>query len=577
MTQPHQVGNSSTDDVGRALAVIESAWDEIRELPYVAQNLRQPIDRLPDVSEEAAIARAARARRVLAAIDAIEVSRLPHELALTVEVARAQMTMRSRDGDWYWLLFDPMGFGIYAMFAPTAYGGGWLLNKLGAIFAAYSFDPLPSAGDVDRYRGLVEDLGRVLRQLDARTRGQADRGIHLPRVQLDQAVQLVTRLRAGALDALVPGADRLPDAAARETIAHRVTSAVLPAYDAMLAWLSHPDRRAVAGENVGLSHFPGGAEAYAELIRLHTTLDLTAEDVHQRGLELMAALRSELQSIAGPATPQEYLDRLASDPRWRAEGAAALTAFFERYIDRLRPVVADAFRFTPQAAYGVEPLPPTLAAGMTFGFYDTPSTAEPTGRYLFNTGNLSGRALADVATLTYHELVPGHHFHMASQQENEGLHPLRQHTLFNAFNEGWAEYAAHLAGELGMYEEPEERFGRLAMESFLTSRLVVDTGMNALGWTLEEARVYQRENAFMSESEVLTETVRYSCDIPGQALGYKIGDYFLRDLRAATQAELGADFDLRDFHDAVLRPGALPLGLVQTNVARAVARRSKAG
>jgi uncharacterized protein (DUF885 family) len=139
----------------------------------------------------------------------------------------------------------------------------------------------------------------------------------------------------------------------------------------------------------------------------------------------------------------------------------------------------------------------------------------------------------------------------------------------NAFNEGWAEYAATFAGEIGLYAEPAERYGRLMMDAFLTCRLVVDTGMNALGWSLEQAREYLREHGHMSEAEVCSETVRYSCDIPAQSLAYKLGDTFLVNLRERMRGRLGERFDVRAFHDAVLRPGALPLPLVATNVDRA--------
>jgi uncharacterized protein (DUF885 family) len=440
------------------------------------------------------------------------------------------------------------------------------------VFAAHTF---ARPGDLDRYLGLVEDFGRLQRQLDARTRGQAERGIHMPRVQLEQAIPLLTGLRATATAGLVPSEARLPDPAARALIEARVASAVLPAYDDAIAWLSHPDRAAAAGETVGLANLPGGAQVYEELVRLHTTLDLTPEQVHQRGLARVAEIRSEMQAIldeVGATHPaQEHMTVLAQDPAWRADGAEAISAVFQRYADRIKPHIDRVFRLIPTADYGVAALPEALAASMTFGYHDVPSPTEPTGRYLFNAGNLSQQALANVAPLTYHELVPGHHFHMALQRENQGLHPLRRNSFVNAFNEGWAEYAAHLAGELGMYELPQERFGKLVMEAFLTTRLVVDTGMNALGWSLERARDYMRENAFVSEAEILTESVRYSCGIPAQALGYKIGDLFLQDLRAGMQKALGDRFDLRDFHDAVLSPGALPLRLVEANVNRAIA------
>ena len=143
---------------------------------------------------------------------------------------------------------------------------------------------------------------------------------------------------------------------------------------------------------------------------------------------------------------------------------------------------------------------------------------------------------------------------------------MRRKSFVNAYNEGWAEYAATLAGEMGMYPEPEERFGRLMMDAFLTCRLVVDSGMNALGWTLEQARDYLRENSFMPEKEIRSETVRYSCDIPGQALAYKLGDTALYEMREAMRTALGNRFDIRDFHDAVLKPGALPLPLLRQHV-----------
>ena len=553
------------DSVGLALAAVEDAWELVRTGPYVALGLGTPLHRLPDVSEAAVVRRSARAREVLAAIEAIDTADLPHELLLTVEVARDQMAAQAKAGDWYWLVFDPLGVGFFSMYAPTAYCSGMLLDKLHGRFARHE---LSDPGDLDRYLGLLEDLGRLLRQLDERTRGQAERGIHLPTVQLTQAVAFVTSLRDGTLAQLVPSIDRLPSAEARSLVEERVRRCVLPAYDDMLSWLSDPDRP--GGEEVGLGSLPGGAEVYAELVRLHTTLDLEVEQVHRRGLARVEEIRAEMQAVldelGADHPPQEHMAVLARDPAWRADGGEAIAAVFQRYVDRLRPHVDRAFRFAPAADYGAAPLPDALAASMTFGYYDL-----PTGRYLFNASNLSQQALANVAALTYHELVPGHHLHMSSQLANEGLHPLRRSGFVNAFNEGWAEYAAHLAGELGMYEDPNERFGKLVMEAFLTTRLVVDTGMNALGWTLSQARDYMRENAFVSEAEILTESVRYSCDLPGQALSYKIGDLFLQDLRAGMQKALGDRFDLRDFHDAVLRPGCLPLRLVAANVERATA------
>jgi uncharacterized protein (DUF885 family) len=282
-------------------------------------------------------------------------------------------------------------------------------------------------------------------------------------------------------------------------------------------------------------------------------------------------MKALLLKIGFQGTPEDYLAAVERDPAWRATGEQALGAVFERYIDRIAPHIPDYFDFRPEAPHGVAALPSAFAGSMTFGYYDAPNPDNPVGRYLFNAENLAHNALANIAALNYHELVPGHHFHIASQRENKLLHPVRSNSFVNAFNEGWAEYAATLAGEMGMYESPEEQFGRLMMDSFLTCRLVVDTGMNALGWSLEQARDYLRDNAFMPETEIGTETLRYSSDIPAQSLAYKLGEHYLVACREKMRARLGDKFDIRAFHDSVLMPGALPLPLVGENVERAAA------
>jgi len=196
---------------------------------------------------------------------------------------------------------------------------------------------------------------------------------------------------------------------------------------------------------------------------------------------------------------------------------------------------------------------------MTFGYYEGPNRPGEPGTYFFNAAHLTRRPLISVGPLAYHELVPGHHVHFAGQLENESLHPFRAHSFVNAYNEGWAEYAVALAAELGLLELPEERYGRLTREASGISRLIVDTGMNVLGWGLEQARAYLRTHTEMSEGEIASETLRYSSDLPGQALAYKIGDRVILELRNRMHAALGAQFDLRRFHACILGPGALPL------------------
>ena len=567
------------DSVGRAIGIamvaIDLVWSELRQTPSVQRHLGMPIDRLPDISEQAVMARSQRAKEALALIADVDESRLPHELALTVAVARATAERMAKEGDWYWLVFDPMGIGFFALFGPTAYAGGFLLTAAGAMLAQHRFE---QDGDLDRYLGLISDYGRLLDQLTQRTAGQSERGIHIPRPQLEQSIEFVSRLRTSAPKALVPDRTRLPAATADRhtaTITTRVTEVVEPAFERLLGLLTGSQYQAAAPEKAGIGQYPGGEDVYRELVRQHLTLDLTPAQVHEEGVQRVAAVRAAMAKLLGEigfvGSPEDYLAHVNQDPEWRAEGAEGVANVFRRYIDRIAPYIDEYFRFKPLASHDVAALPASLAGSMTFGYYDPSSKEKPVGRYMFNAENLGRNALSNIAALNYHELVPGHHLHFASQRENEALHPVRAYAFFNAFNEGWAEYAATLAGEMGMYHAPEERFGRLIMDAFLTCRLVVDTGMNALGWSLEQARDYMRANAFMPESEVKSESIRYSCDMPGQSLAYKLGEHFLMEQREAMRSKLGNRFDIRDFHDAVLKPGALPLALVSRNVEAATA------
>jgi uncharacterized protein (DUF885 family) len=551
---------------GQALSAIDEVWSELAQFPLIAQELGKSSDRLPSISPDAVAKHSAKARDLLARLDGLDAEGLPFDLGLTLRVARYHATAWAREEEYYWLLCDPMGNGFYSLFLPTAYAGGWMISRLTSEFVRTQFG---SPGDADRYIGKLHDLARLIGEMDARTRGQAERGIYMPRAQLAASIKLMQELKVSLNAALRPAPERLMAldvtglAARIDTV---VEASVLPALDALIAFLEDAAYAAAAPEAVGLSQYPGGRAIYEQLVKLHTTLDLTPEEAHRIGLERIASIETSMQrlfdEIGFAGTPQDYLQKIAGDPAWRAEGPEALGAFFRHYIDRIAPHIAEQFRFAPVAGHDVAPLPDALTGSMTFGYYSRPQPGQEEGLYLFNSPNLSAGPLPNVAALNYHELVPGHHFHFASQRENQALHPLRQNTFINAYNEGWAEYAATLAGEMGMYAAPEEQFGRMMQDSFLTCRLVVDTGMNALGWSLEQARDYMREHSFMPETEIQSESIRYSCGMPAQSLAYKLGDTFLLEQREKMRGKLGDRFDIRDFHDSVLKPGSLPLSLL---------------
>lgn len=569
---------SQDEMVGRAMALAHEVWAETARGSSAWSPTGEPMQALPRVDFAEAERRAKLGKSLLERIATLDLDALPHELALTVRVAINRAEAWAREADWYWLVFDPLGVGFYALFAPTAYCGGFLLSGMVKGFAGL---PFSSRGDRDRYLGLISDYADLVTQMLARTEGQAERGIFMPKAQLAQATGLLAGLKAQALAGLKPSPERVGENAEAffAELDRRLNQEVAPAYDAFIALLGG-DYASHCGDAVGIGQYPGGPEIYAALVKLHTTMELTPEQVHAKGLERMASTWREMDELLAGAgfegDPKAFVRAQAEDPEWRAEGAEAIAAVFQRYIDRLKPKLDEAFHRQSKAPYHAEALPAALEGSMTFGFYNPPSAEEPAGRYVFNAANVSKSDLCGIASLTYHELAPGHHMHLSRQMEAEHLHPLRKVSFCNAYNEGWAEYAATLAGELGAYEQPQERFGRLMMDAFLTSRLVVDTGMNIMGWDLEKARDYMRQHTFMSENEIGSEPVRYSCDIPGQSLAYKLGDTRMLELREEMKEALGNRFDIRDFHEAILGPGALPLPILTDHVRRETQRIAEA-
>jgi len=317
---------------------------------------------------------------------------------------------------------------------------------------------------------------------------------------------------------------------------------------------------------VGLWQYDGGAEAYRMLIRQETTIDLTPEEIHEIGLREIERIEHELGEISGDADFRHFLK---TDERFFAKTPEEFAARLMAPVQRIEAQVPRFFLRTPKAPYGVKRLPVEFEGGDTFGYYQGPTAAEPQGTYYFNGSTLGERSLLRAAALIAHELIPGHHFQIALQEENESLPMIRRETLSTAFGEGWAEYASWLGGEMGLYDDPYDRAGRLMMDAMLSARLVVDTGMNALGWSRQRAIDYMREHTMLSDTEIATETLRYAVDIPAQALAYKIGSLKMIELR-----KLAKDYDVRQFHEWVIGSGALPLPLLEEHVRHAMSSAS---
>ncbi len=289
----------------------------------------------------------------------------------------------------------------------------------------------------------------------------------------------------------------------------------------------------------------------------------------------MARIRGEMDAVIAKVGFEgsfaEFLDFLRTDPRFYAKTPEELlkeAAYIAKRMDGKLPAL---FKTMPRLPYTVEPVPDYLAPKYTAGRYVGPPLGSPEpGRYWVNTYNLPTRPLYNLEALSLHEAVPGHHFQIALNRELEDLPEFRRFSYISAFGEGWGLYSEWLGLEAGFYTDPYSDFGRLTYEMWRACRLVVDTGVHAFGWSRERVREYLAANTALPLHEVATVTDRY-ISWPAQALAYKLGELEIRRLRRRAEAELGAAFDVREFHDAVLLDGSVPLPVLAESIERYIA------
>jgi len=267
---------------------------------------------------------------------------------------------------------------------------------------------------------------------------------------------------------------------------------------------------------------------------------------------------------------------LKTDKRFFVDTPAQYGELLSEYVARAAAAAPRFFVKMPRTPYGVEPVPKQLAGAATFGYYDAPTALRRKGIYRYNAWHPDQVSTVNAGALICHELIPGHHFQIALQQENITLPPVR-HLDFSetGFVEGWGEYASQLCWDMGVYRTPYDRAGRVMQDLMTSSRLVVDTGMNAMGWSRERAMAFLRANTFITEPQIRTETLRYSTDIPGQALAYKTGELTMLQLREQARRQLGLRFDIRAFHGWIIDSGSMTLDTLRQHVAYNIARALK--
>jgi len=355
----------------------------------------------------------------------------------------------------------------------------------------------------------------------------------------------------------------------RESGQEAIMESAVPAYRAFLDFFVET-YRPKARTTIGASELPRGREYYQFLIRQFTTLDLTAEQVHQTGLREVERIEKEMRDVIAQTgftgDFASFLEYLRTDPRFYPKTAEELLKEASYIAKRMDAKLPSLFKTLPRLPYGVAPVPDHIAPKYTAGRYVGPAMGSGApGYYWVNTYKLESRTLYTLEALTLHEAVPGHHLQNALRMELEGLPDFRRFSGIGAYGEGWGLYSERLGLEAGFYTDPYSNFGRLTYEMWRACRLVVDTGMHALGWTREQAIDYLASRTALSLHEVTTETDRY-ISWPGQALSYKMGEIQIRELREQAERELGERFDVREFHDVILLEGPVPLPVLAGQV-----------
>lgn len=353
--------------------------------------------------------------------------------------------------------------------------------------------------------------------------------------------------------------------AARQAVAEHA----LPAYRQLLTFLEETYLEAPR-QTLGIAELPNGRDYYQALLHYHTTLQISPEGLHQRGLAEVQRIRAEMEAVIETTGFEgdfaAFLAFLREDPRFYAESPQQLLKEASRIAKRAEDAMPAFFGELPRLPYGVRPVPDAMALHYPpAGYWPGNLATDTPGRYLVNTHALDQRPLYQLPALTLHEAVPGHHQQIALAQELEDVPAFRRRADITAFVAGWALYAAFLGKDMGIYQTPYEHFGRLSHEMWRACQLVADTGLHWYGWSREEAQACFLENSALSPHSIRTEVSR-SIARPGQALAYKSGELLIRALRQQAEQTLGERFDLRAFHDRLLDEGPLPLSAVEAKM-----------
>ena len=358
-----------------------------------------------------------------------------------------------------------------------------------------------------------------------------------------------------------------------------IESCILPSYRTFLEFLE-TEYIPACFDDVGCWQRPNGQAIYAELARRFTTTNLTPQQIQDIGLAEVTRIRGEMEAIQKEVgfdgSFAQFLVHLRTEKQFYYESPNELLQAYKDCCDRIDPNLPKLFSKLPKTSYDVRSIPDQMAPDTTTAYYRVPAAdGSRPGSYFVNLYRPETRPKFEIDALSLHESVPGHHLQIALSMELSDIPEFRRYGGYTAFVEGWALYTEKLGSELGLYRDPYSRFGQLAFEMWRAVRLVVDTGMHSLKWSRQEAIDFFANNSSKSMLDIENEIDRY-ISWPGQALAYKIGELKIRELRSHSEQELGQNFDVREFHDVVLRNGAVPLDVLDELVSEWIAGKRQA-
>jgi uncharacterized protein (DUF885 family) len=485
-------------------------------------------------------------------------------------------------------LFDAMAKRSASLFPYRDYG--YIFDQMsGAQSQLPAFliniHAVQNADQAADYVSRIDGLGDVIDTLTAQSRERADAGVMPPDWVYPYVISDVRNLLdAGENSAVLEdfrGKVEALEVSAAETAALEAAAteawnaSAVPAYQRLLAEMER--QQGIAPTDDGIWRLPEGEAYYAALLKNYTTTDLTADQIHRIGLENVARIHDEMRQIMDQVgfagTLQEFFEFTRTDDRFYYDTREAYLADAQARLDAMEAKLPEFFATLPKAPLQVKPVEAFREKSAGKAFYQSPAPdGSRPGTYYVNLYNLKDMSKNELEALAYHEGLPGHHLQRTIQTELGDVPPFRRFGGVTAYTEGWGLYSEELGKDMGFYTDPYADFGRLQMELWRACRLVVDTGIHSKRWSREQAIQYLKDNTPNPEGDIRKAIERYVV-YPGQATAYMIGKLKIMELREQARAELGEDFDIREFHDAVLLPGPVPLDILEENVEAWVANK----